>query len=201
VDVFRASTFECRGSAGQCDEAETCTGTSGTCPADGYKAAGTTCTDDGNGCTSDICSGTSAACTHPSNGICNAQITPTETTCSQFASGTAADLNEGAYNAKGTAIISASPGVMFYYARIIAPSSSFRPIGISILLPFGVQPLRGVLTGRGGSDESGSGPWPGPSALESPWTRPLCPASTILAGARQLFLPVSARVIEPPWRS
>src|SRR6185295_2148340 len=34
VDVFQSSTFVCRASAGQCDVAETCTGTSGTCPAD-----------------------------------------------------------------------------------------------------------------------------------------------------------------------
>src|SRR5262249_53617529 len=32
VDVYRAATFECRASAGQCDVAELCTGSSGTCP-------------------------------------------------------------------------------------------------------------------------------------------------------------------------
>jgi hypothetical protein len=34
VDVFKAATFTCRALAGRCDVAETCMGTSGTCPAD-----------------------------------------------------------------------------------------------------------------------------------------------------------------------
>src|SRR5207302_6690195 len=50
----------CRPVAGQCDAAETCTGTSITCPADGFEPDGTTC-DDGNACT------TADAC---SNGAC-----------------------------------------------------------------------------------------------------------------------------------
>jgi hypothetical protein len=52
----------CRVAAGECDLAETCTGSSTTCPADGFKTNGTACTDDGNPCTTDLCQ--SGTCTH-----------------------------------------------------------------------------------------------------------------------------------------
>src|SRR5207249_902911 len=52
----------CRAAADECDVAETCTGSSATCPSDIKKPAGTTCTDDGNACTRDICDGSSVAC-------------------------------------------------------------------------------------------------------------------------------------------
>src|SRR5262249_39481682 len=37
VDGFKSSTTTCRESAGQCDVAESCTGTSGACPPDGFQ--------------------------------------------------------------------------------------------------------------------------------------------------------------------
>src|SRR5437867_2092722 len=55
---------ECRASAGECDPAEQCNGTSTTCPADAKKPVGTACTADGETCTLDQCDGASAACTH-----------------------------------------------------------------------------------------------------------------------------------------
>src|SRR5439155_14044160 len=57
----------CRAAVNECDLAETCTGSSTSCPPDLVKAAGTACTDDGNACTSDMCNGTvgAPACTHP----------------------------------------------------------------------------------------------------------------------------------------
>src|SRR5207247_1832052 len=51
--------------AGECDLADTCTGTSATCPADVKKTLGTACTADTNPCTLDQCDGTSNACQHP----------------------------------------------------------------------------------------------------------------------------------------
>src|SRR4030095_16991407 len=55
VDVFQPGTFTCRGSAGQCDVAESCTGASGSCPADLFVPNGTTCNDaDAPTCT-DVC--------------------------------------------------------------------------------------------------------------------------------------------------
>src|SRR5204863_445793 len=64
-------------SAGVCDVAENCTGTSATCPTDAFKANGTACTDDGDPCTTDVCSGTSATCTHPAGNagtVCRAAV-------------------------------------------------------------------------------------------------------------------------------
>src|SRR5206468_9429674 len=55
----------CRAAVDECDQAETCNGTSTTCPADGKKTSGTACTSDGNPCTLDQCNGTSNACQHP----------------------------------------------------------------------------------------------------------------------------------------
>src|SRR5207245_722728 len=52
----------CRASAGQCDVAERCTGTSGVCPADAFASATTSCTgtSQGGACDgADHCSGTS----------------------------------------------------------------------------------------------------------------------------------------------
>src|SRR5437773_9096337 len=64
---FVTSGTVCRAAANECDLADTCTGSSATCPADAVKAAGAACTDDGNVCTTDVCNGTSGApaCTHP----------------------------------------------------------------------------------------------------------------------------------------
>src|SRR5205814_8408038 len=65
VDKFAPSTTECRGSAGQCDVAENCTGTSGACPADGFASNTTTCTGTSQGgvCNvQDYCLGTANTC-------------------------------------------------------------------------------------------------------------------------------------------
>jgi hypothetical protein len=53
------------------------------------------------------------------------QIAPTQTTCSDFANGTAADLTDLFYNVQSGKINSIAPGVLFYYSKVIAPSSSF----------------------------------------------------------------------------
>ena len=55
---------ECRASAGECDVAEACDGTSPACPSDGFAPATTPCTTDGNVCTDDQCDG-AGVCTHP----------------------------------------------------------------------------------------------------------------------------------------
>ena len=65
VDGFLAATTICRADAGQCDVAESCTGTSGACPANGFQAATTTCvgTSNGGACDgADSCSGTANTC-------------------------------------------------------------------------------------------------------------------------------------------
>src|SRR5213595_444357 len=64
---FQPSTTVCRAAANECDVADSCTGSSATCPADTVKATGTACTDDGKPCTTGVCDGTAGApaCTHP----------------------------------------------------------------------------------------------------------------------------------------
>src|SRR5205814_6998576 len=67
VDVFRAASYTCRISAGQCDVAETCTGTSGACPVNVFASASTTCTgtSQGGACDDNMVdhrTGTSNAC-------------------------------------------------------------------------------------------------------------------------------------------
>src|SRR5205823_2508701 len=67
VDAFQPATTTCRGAAGQCDVAETCTGSTGACPADAFAPATTSCTGSSNGdaCDNDAgdhCSGSGNAC-------------------------------------------------------------------------------------------------------------------------------------------
>ena len=65
VTGFQPNTTICRISAGQCDIAESCTGTSATCPTDAFQPATTACTGTSNGgpCDgTDSCSGTANTC-------------------------------------------------------------------------------------------------------------------------------------------
>src|SRR5262249_53552214 len=67
VDAFQPTTVVCRPSAGQCDGGESCTGSSGTCPADQFAAVTTHCTgaSQGGACdndTADHCRGTGNTC-------------------------------------------------------------------------------------------------------------------------------------------
>src|SRR5256712_9697896 len=66
-DVFQAAGYTCRDSAGQCDVAETCPGTSGACPADGFASSSTHCTgaSQSGACddnAADHCTGSGNAC-------------------------------------------------------------------------------------------------------------------------------------------
>jgi hypothetical protein len=63
--TFKSSGTQCRAAAGECDLAETCSGSSGICPADAKKPNGTACTSDSNPCTLDQCNGASSTCQHP----------------------------------------------------------------------------------------------------------------------------------------
>jgi hypothetical protein len=55
------------------------------------------------------------------------KIAPTATTCQNYRDQTAADLNELFYGVKGNPpkVNSVSPGVLFYYTTVTAPSASF----------------------------------------------------------------------------
>ncbi|OQR82396.1 hypothetical protein ACHHYP_16122, partial [Achlya hypogyna] len=75
VDVYLPSTTVCRPSKGQCDVAESCSGTSGFCPADGFASTTTTCTGtcNGNPCDGqDLCDG---------KGNCVDKYLPSSTIC------------------------------------------------------------------------------------------------------------------------
>ncbi|WP_245767251.1 choice-of-anchor A family protein [Stigmatella erecta] len=61
---LKPATTVCRASAGECDVAEYCTGTSASCPVDGFQGAGTACSSDDNVCTRDVCNG-AGSCGHP----------------------------------------------------------------------------------------------------------------------------------------
>jgi hypothetical protein len=60
---FRAGAQTCRTSAGQCDVAEQCSGSSATCPSDGFVSAATVCRTSGGMCdTAENCPGNGPSC-------------------------------------------------------------------------------------------------------------------------------------------
>jgi hypothetical protein len=91
---------ECRPAAGECDVAETCSGTEAACPADAFEPATTECRPAAGDCdVAESCSGTEAACPvdafapdttecRASAGICDA---------AELCSGTGADCPEDAF--------------------------------------------------------------------------------------------------------
>ena len=65
---FLAATTECRPSAGSCDVAENCTGSSAVCPTDGFEPATTECRASVDVCDlAENCTGSSATC--PADGF------------------------------------------------------------------------------------------------------------------------------------
>ena len=61
--AFRASGSTCRAAAGVCDVAETCTGSSATCPADGFQSSSTVCRAAAGECDlTENCTGSLATC-------------------------------------------------------------------------------------------------------------------------------------------
>jgi hypothetical protein len=74
-DGFSPSGTECRAAAGECDPAETCSGSSGACPSDVLAPAGTECRPGTGECDpAETCDGAAGAC--PANAFA-----PDETTC------------------------------------------------------------------------------------------------------------------------
>src|SRR5206468_6797017 len=61
--TFTAAGTQCRAAADLCDVAETCTGSSSTCPADGFASSGTVCRAAADDCDlADTCAGASVSC-------------------------------------------------------------------------------------------------------------------------------------------
>ncbi len=60
---YKAAGTQCRANAGTCDVAESCSGSSATCPADGFQSVGSVCRAASGLCdVAETCSGSSAAC-------------------------------------------------------------------------------------------------------------------------------------------
>src|SRR4029079_11263233 len=69
ADVLQPSTTICRFAGGECDVAESCTGSSANCPADQKQPGGTPCTADSNPCSLDQCDGSNDPCQHPAGNV------------------------------------------------------------------------------------------------------------------------------------
>jgi hypothetical protein len=76
---YATATTICRESAGQCDVAESCTGTSADCPVDGFASATTACTGTSNG---GACDGTDSC---DGSGTCVDGFKSATTTCRESA--------------------------------------------------------------------------------------------------------------------
>ena len=75
--TFQPPTTVCRASSGSCDAAESCSGTSASCPADAFQPASTVCRTSSGTCDpAESCSGTSASCPadafQPASTVCRA---------------------------------------------------------------------------------------------------------------------------------
>jgi len=94
-----ASTV-CRAAAGDCDVAETCSGTSASCPSDKFHAATVQCRASAGACdVAEMCTGTSAACPGnsflPPSTICRVPKGPCD--APEHCSGTSADCPPDAF--------------------------------------------------------------------------------------------------------
>ena len=129
-----ASTV-CRAAAGTCDAAETCTGSSATCPADAPQPNGTSC-DDGNACTSDescqggACTGGSVAtcplceACEPSSGCVAKPLPDAACTSTTKAGSSSLDVQAGATPAKSKLTWKWAKGGALGIAELGSPAST-----------------------------------------------------------------------------
>jgi hypothetical protein len=105
TQTFKPAGTQCRASAGVCDVAEVCTGSSATCPANGYVAAGTVCRASAGVCdVAEVCTGSSAAC--PANGYASSATVCRYTTAacgvSEYCTGSSATCPADQHKPAGT---------------------------------------------------------------------------------------------------
>ena len=102
------------------------------------------CVDDGTGGAAQACS----SVTTPSVAK-TGQITPTATTCSNFANGTAGNLDTIFYGVKGGKIGNVSPGVLFYYSKVTVGAGTHTISVSQTTSPsftlFGIQQSQAIL--------------------------------------------------------
>ncbi len=91
----------CRAAAGDCDTAETCTGASTACPADGFAAAGHACADDGELCTRDACDGAGACAHTPGNAGATCRSAVGECDVAEVCTGTTSSCPVDGHRASG----------------------------------------------------------------------------------------------------
>src|SRR5262245_5661816 len=114
VDGFQPATTICRASAGQCDVAESCTGSSGACPADAFQPATTACVGTSNGgpCDgTDSCKGGENTCVdgfQPATTICRASAGQCDV--AESCSGSSGDCPADAFQPATTACVGTSNG-------------------------------------------------------------------------------------------
>jgi hypothetical protein len=154
INIIKGTDFVCNaGSGDACDQDEKCPGIGGQkCPTDVFASSGTVCrTGSGDICNpEEVCSGVAdQSCptdvqlppgtTCPTGECVDGQcvyvppggvLLPTQTTCQMYAAGPSAwppmyEAFTYNVNAKTGQINGVSPGVIFYYNTIKAPSSSF----------------------------------------------------------------------------
>jgi hypothetical protein len=98
---FASPSTTCRNATGACDVAETCTGSSPTCPGDGVAAGGTICRASAGPCdVAETCDGASKSCPSdgflPSSTVCRgaADVCDVAETCTGFTAACPADAFE-----------------------------------------------------------------------------------------------------------
>jgi len=151
-NIIKGTDFVCNaGSKDFCDPDEKCPGVGGQkCPTDVFASTGTVCrAGSGDICNpEEVCSGEADLPCPPDeqlppatkcpegecvNGVCqyvppDGVLLPTQTTCQMYAAGPSAwppMYDFFTYREKGEKINSISPGVIFYYNTIEAPSATF----------------------------------------------------------------------------
>src|SRR5205814_116496 len=94
----------CGASAGPCDVAETCSGSSATCPADSFRSAGTVCRASAGPCdVAETCTGSSATCpadSFQSGTVCRASTSPCDV--AETCTGSGADCPADSFQSAGT---------------------------------------------------------------------------------------------------
>jgi hypothetical protein len=124
--------------------AESCTGSSGACPAEGFQSATTICRQAGANpdCNpAESCTGNGATCPDDTGDEClnfedAPKVVPTGTTCQQYRDGTSSTLGVVDYLRKGNQPISSvSPGVFFLYDGLRLSAGSITIVETPTLWP------------------------------------------------------------------
>ena len=140
---FESSSTVCRPSAGPCDVAENCTGSSGSCPANGFVSSSTVCRPSAGPCdVAENCTGSSAAC--PADGfaspstVCRAAAGPCDVaeTCTGAGAACPADAKSHAV-CRGAADLCDAVEVCDGVSNA-CPADAVRPAGSICRLASGV---------------------------------------------------------------